>query len=169
MKSNRIGHIFTYGTLMASDRGPRGVRERARIAAQCIFVGSATIRGRMFDTGPYPAVLLDAGRGERVHGEIWQLPRHYEDLLAALDAYEGCAPDSPQPQPYARSSLRLRAPDGRRLTAWIYLWVAPVQKLPRIADGRWRSAQRINAGTGAPMEAREPLLGSQLIVAAPDP
>jgi gamma-glutamylcyclotransferase (GGCT)/AIG2-like uncharacterized protein YtfP len=123
----------------------------------------------MFDAGPYPAVLLDAKPGERVHGELWRLPHDHGDLLDMLDRYEGCATESPEPQPYMRVPRRIRAPDGRRLTAWIYLWAAPVEKLPRIADGRWRSAQRINAGTGAPMEVREPLLGSQQIVAAPDP
>ena len=139
MKRNRIRFIFTYGTLMASEKSLRGESERALITAQCKPLGDAAIRGRMFDTGDYPGAVLGAARGERIEGELWQLPDASEALLAALDRYEGCAPDSPEPQPYARSRLRIRTEDGRRVTAWIYLWVAPTDKLPRIAGGRWHT------------------------------
>lgn len=139
MKRNRIRFIFAYGTLMASEKSLRGESERALITAQCKPLGDAAIRGRMFDTGDYPGAVLGAARGERIEGELWQLPDASEALLAALDRYEGCAPDSPEPQPYARSRLRIRTEDGRRVTAWIYLWVAPTDKLPRIPGGRWHT------------------------------
>lgn len=139
MKRSRIRFIFAYGTLMASEKSPRGARERALITAQCKPLGDASIRGQMFDTGDYPGAVLGAARGERIEGELWQLPDAPVALLNALDRYEGCAPDSPEPQPYARCRLRIRTADGRRVTAWIYLWVAPTGKLPRIPGGRWHT------------------------------
>jgi gamma-glutamylcyclotransferase (GGCT)/AIG2-like uncharacterized protein YtfP len=156
---DRIRHIFTYGTLMASAPGIRGAFERGRIVAKCRLIGSAVMRGRMLDTGPCPAVVLEAGSRAQVFGELWRLPDAHDErreLLDLLDGYEGCAPTSPEPHPYARFARRIRAPDGSRPTVWVYLWTAPTAGLPRIADGRWPPAARRRASRTVAREVREP-------------
>lgn len=72
-------HLFSYGTLMEGAEG-------SRLLAGCERVGTGAVRGTLFDTGPYPALLL-AG-ADRVEGEIWRCPA---ELLPRLDQYEGVA------------------------------------------------------------------------------
>ncbi len=143
MKIDRISYIFTYGTLMSSAEGPLGSAERTMMSARGERVGNVAIRGQLFDTGLCPGVILAGSPRDRVQGELWRLPADRAELLAALDRYEGCAPDNPCPPPYARRRIRIREPHGRRVTAWIYVWLGPTTKLPRIADGRWRPVQRV--------------------------
>lgn len=140
--SSRVRYIFTYGTLMSFAEGGMGAAERALLRRQAINLGPTCTRGRMHDAGACPGVVLGGGPKDVVHGEVWQLPEDRAALLTALDQYEGCAQECPQPYPYSRRRIRVRTGGGRRVTAWIYLWTGSVDALPRIADGRWRGAPR---------------------------
>lgn len=73
-------HLFTYGTLMAGDERP------SPVLTGCDRVGTATVRGTLYDAGAYPALLLDGD--DRVDGEIWRCPAH---VLPRLDQYEAVA------------------------------------------------------------------------------
>lgn len=138
----RVRHIFAYGTLMSGAEGHQGAAERALLAtfAQCL--GAASTRGRMFDAGACPGVVLGGGVGDVVYGELWRLPDHRPDLLDALDRYEGCAPSCPLPYPYVRRRIRVRTRQGNRVTAWIYVWAKATAMLRPIPDGRWRGPER---------------------------
>lgn len=142
LDKTRVRYIFTYGTLMSTATGDMGAAERALLNAFAKRVGPTTIRGRMYDAGACPGVVLEAGPGEIVQGELWHLPRDLPDLVAALDRYEGCAPLSPLPHPYARRRIRVAGEGARRVTAWVYEWVKATDGLPRIEDGRWRGPLR---------------------------
>jgi gamma-glutamylcyclotransferase (GGCT)/AIG2-like uncharacterized protein YtfP len=150
MPKNRVRYIFTYGTLMSCCSGRQGASERARMQAGARMIGPAAVRGRVFDAGSCPAAILalDHTR-DRVRGEIWELPEDSAALLGVLDAYEGCGPDSPRPYPYVRRRIRVRTADGRRVTAWMYLWTRPTRSLSFVATGRWREP----AGTMQPLAA----------------
>ncbi len=154
MKLDRIAYIFTYGTLMSSAEGPVGAAERAMMSRGAELVGNVVIRGQLFDAGLCPGVILAGGSRDRVQGELWRLPVDRVELLAALDRYEGCAPGTAAPPPYARRTVRIREPHGRRVTAWIYVWLGSTSKLPRIADGRWRPVQRPRETTVPPERVR---------------
>ncbi len=134
----RVRHIFTYGTLMSSATGDRGLAERALLQAFGQCVGLASIRAAMFDAGACPGVVLIGGRRDVVEGEVWRIPPDLPDILHALDRYEGCAAQSPKPHPYRRHRIRVRCAGGGRVTAWIYLWAKSTDGLVRILDGRWR-------------------------------
>ena len=151
---SRVRYVFTYGTLMSSAHGEPGIGERALMRALAARVGTAAVRGRMFDAGVWPGVVLGGRASEVVQGELWRLPAHSCEILAALDRYEGCAQQCPQPHAYARRRIRLRTRDGRRVTAWIYLWIGSTDGLARIADGRWRGAAR-NGDASAAAEVHE--------------
>lgn len=142
MSMNRVRHIFTYGTLMSTAEGAMGAAERALMERHAKCLGTTRLRGTMYDAGACPGLVFDPTSSRRVWGEVWQLPEVGGDLLAALDAYEGCAPSSPLPHSYARCKVRVRQPSGQRVTAWIYLWIRSTDGLPLIADGRWRGASR---------------------------
>ena len=133
-----VRHAFTYGTLMSTATGAMGEAERALLKAFARRIGNAEIRGRMYDAGACPAVVLEAASHEIVTGELWQVPLEVPELLEALDRYEGCAADSPLPHPYARHRIDVSLPSGEMVPAWIYLWVRSTDSLARIADGKWR-------------------------------
>jgi len=69
-------HLFTYGTL-GSGGAASGLMDG------CERVGSASVRGTLYDVGEFPALLLSGG--DLVPGEIWRCPA---DLLPRLDRYE---------------------------------------------------------------------------------
>lgn len=113
-------HLFSYGTLMS------GGAAAARQLADCERVGPATVQGTLFDTGPYPALLL-AGT-DRVEGEIWRCPAW---VLPRLDRYEGVADGL-----FRRVGLRV---DG--VACWVY--VAGPALGPRLTpDSRTQSGRR---------------------------
>jgi len=73
-------HVFVYGTLREGG-GAEG------LLRGCARVGAGAVRGRLYDLGAYPALVLAAGEGA-VRGEVWGCPAA---VLPRLDAYEGVA------------------------------------------------------------------------------
>jgi len=127
-----LQHLFVYGTLMWAT----GHRMAVRLAREGRLIGPAAVRGRLYDLGEYPALVeTDAGGGE-VHGEVHALI----DPAAAfgwLDAYEGIVPG--RECEYERVQRSVRLETGAELTAWLYLYRAPVTGRQLIESGRWMS------------------------------
>jgi gamma-glutamylcyclotransferase (GGCT)/AIG2-like uncharacterized protein YtfP len=111
--------LFIYGTLHP-DRAPA---EIAPTVALLKPLGPATLRGRLLDLGAYPGLLLP---GEAiVPGQLFALPedralRHR--VWAALDAYEGFRPGSPEYSLFTRVLTVVTLPDGSSRRAWVYLF-----------------------------------------------
>src|SRR5262249_36826380 len=91
-----VMHPFAYGTLLGGRR-PAAI---ARTAERLAVLGPATVRGRLYDLGEYPGLVLDPAANE-VHGTICTVPD--EAVLAALDAYEGFEPDAPARSLFVRT------------------------------------------------------------------
>lgn len=72
-----VFHLFAYGTLMAGKGSP------SPVLTGCERVGTGSVRGTLYHTGRYPALLLSGGTP--VSGEIWRCPAH---VLPRLDQYE---------------------------------------------------------------------------------
>jgi gamma-glutamylcyclotransferase (GGCT)/AIG2-like uncharacterized protein YtfP len=104
-----------------------------------VAVEVAEVRGRLFDLGPYPALV--AGEG-RVAGELWRFTE--EDLavtLAALDRIEGFCGQADDW--YHRQVIQCRVAD-ESVPAWTYSYARPQElaaacRVPPDADGlcRW--------------------------------
>ncbi len=164
-----VRHLFVYGTLRRALRHPmHGV-----LARQARFVGEGWVRGRLFDLGRYPGVVLagKAGRAampeesrgacaqmgveepasaeemERVRGEVWALPGGQAGamVLARLDSYEGCDASHPLPHEYRRITTLVHMDDGGRLRAWIYEYALDADGLP-VIDGGDYVAWRLRHG-----------------------
>ncbi len=74
-------YLFVYGTLTRSGSAHALLpKQTAR------FLGTASVRGRLFDLGQYPALVLEHKSEDQVHGEIYELLD--EAVLATLDEYE---------------------------------------------------------------------------------
>ena len=117
------GRLFVYGTLKRGFANPWS----RRLWAEAVFLGPATIRGRLYDFGPYPALVETGRKDEVVHGEVAALRR--PGLLQDLDAYEG-------PQ-FARVLRPVRIEDGAELDAWVYVFRGPLGQARLVAGGRW--------------------------------
>lgn len=131
--------IFVYGTLRkACGHELHGVLQRA-----ARYVGSASVRGVLYDLGSYPGLVISGADLDRVTGELYLLhPDLADATLARLDAYEGCAASDPEPHEYRRDMVRVAWDDGLDLAAWTYVLNRPHVGLQRISSGdylAWRS------------------------------
>jgi gamma-glutamylcyclotransferase (GGCT)/AIG2-like uncharacterized protein YtfP len=130
-----VRHLFAYGTLLG-DRRPAGI---ARAAERLAAFGPATVRGRLYDLGEYPGLVLDPAASE-VHGTVFTVPD--DAVLAALDAYEGFEPDDPARSLFVRTRVAATVPDGRALDCFVYVYNRDPAGAPVIASGRYRESTK---------------------------
>lgn len=122
--------VFVYGSLR------RGGSAHARLRSAGRWVGPASIAGRLYDLGPYPAARPARHPRERVRGELYRLTRLA--ALAALDAYEGCDPAGSAAPEYRREAVPVECA-GRRHRAWVYWYARPLRGARRLPHGVWRA------------------------------
>jgi gamma-glutamylcyclotransferase (GGCT)/AIG2-like uncharacterized protein YtfP len=129
--------IFVYGTLR-SDMPARGRLVAVRSASGLLAdngerLGRATMGGRLYDVGAYPA-FVSSTDGPRVQGELWRI----FDLAAVfpyLNAYEGSA--------YRLIDARAALETGEEHVARVYEWSLDVGALQPIPSGdylQWLAA-----------------------------
>jgi gamma-glutamylcyclotransferase (GGCT)/AIG2-like uncharacterized protein YtfP len=109
--------LFVYGTLHP-DRAPS---EIADVVKGLKPVGRGTIRGKLYDFGEYPGVVLDEKANERVDGEVFALPRD-PDALARLDEYEEYRPHDPERSLFKRLKTTVTLLNGSRESCWVYVY-----------------------------------------------
>jgi gamma-glutamylcyclotransferase (GGCT)/AIG2-like uncharacterized protein YtfP len=117
--------LFVYGSLRSDARRDRPESRAAFdvLAAAAASEGAASLPGRLYAPAWYPG-WTPAAKG-RVTGELWRISD--PQLLSRLDSYEGPA--------YLRERRQAVRKDGRRVTAWIYRYVAPITGVPVIPSG----------------------------------
>ena len=134
-------YLFVYGTLLSSLNSPAG----SVLKMYAERISPATIRGRLYDIGGYPGLVLaddeGAGKGEVVYGELY-LIREKENLLSALDEYEGCSPRFPEPREYKRKVIPVITPEGNQVQAWAYLYNWDLSRCLRIESGDYEKFMR---------------------------
>jgi len=115
---------------------------RQELEAGTELVGPGTRPGaRLYAVDWHPAAVPSPDRADVVHGEVYLL--HDPDtVLEALDRYEGCGPDDPEPRFFRREAWTVELTGGEVVQAWVYLWNRPVDGLPRISSGDWRRRSR---------------------------
>jgi gamma-glutamylcyclotransferase (GGCT)/AIG2-like uncharacterized protein YtfP len=131
--------VFVYGTLQ------RGQERGNRWPFPPVKVEWATVRGRIHDLGPYPA-LVDGS--DLVLGELWHLrPEHLDETLRALDAIECFGVD--EVDLYVRRVVDCQTLSGQSYRAHVYFLADPSSSaaapaVPPDARGycRWTKGQR---------------------------
>ena len=113
-------YLFVYGTLRTIAAHPmhnylRGFSD---------FLGPATVRGIKVDLGGYPGLLPSGDPDALVDGELYRIHEGAsEELFDALDRYEGCSADDPEPHEYFRHRQDVTlAEDSQVYEAWVYLY-----------------------------------------------
>jgi len=118
--------LFVYGTLLEP-----GNPFAAYLSRHCSFLAHGKIKGKLYDVGDYPGLILDP-TADDVWGSVYLLQR--DNILIELDRYEGVGPDEEQPELYVRLLLAV-ATAGGWVDAWAYVYNRPVDNLTQIACG----------------------------------
>jgi gamma-glutamylcyclotransferase (GGCT)/AIG2-like uncharacterized protein YtfP len=112
--------LFAYGTLMPD--GPETAAREGWVADG--------VRGRLFDLGPYPALMdLDCNDPTAGWVEGFVRPADPAELNGCLDTYEGVDEGL-----YRRVATTTRA--GRRV--WVYVYARPLPASARGPLTRWQ-------------------------------
>ncbi len=126
--------LFVYGTL----RRNSGHLMAERLAGDATFVGDATIAGRLYSTGTFPAITAPSTPDDRVFGDVWAIPESSgESVLSMLDQYEGYAPDARFGSLFVRVRMPIQFGDGSEHEAWVYQYNQGVSESERIVSGDW--------------------------------
>lgn len=130
MKKAEQEFLFVYGTL----RLQAGRAMGRWLARHADYVGSGTVRGRLYLVTDYPGCVASSDPQDCVRGEVYRL-RYPAATLARLDEYEGYGPRFPTPNEFIRSRQHVRLASTAIIIAWIYLYNLPFDTLPRIDSG----------------------------------
>lgn len=110
-------HLFLYGTLLPSE----APKEIASIVKRFRRLGSAQVRGRLYDFGEFPGAVLDSSSRTKIHGELVVLPPDAR-MLDLLDRYEEFDPMDPKKSLFVRTKAKIRMANGSSCEGWIYVY-----------------------------------------------
>lgn len=127
-----LDRVFVYGTLMRGFDHPMS----RMLSDGADFLGEASCRGRLYLVAHYPGLLHSDEVADVVHGELFRL-RKIDEVMAALDDYEGVGPGHEQPPLYVREAVPVTLADGSVTEAWTYIYNRPVIEATRIVSGRF--------------------------------
>ena len=118
--------LFVYGTLLQPGNEFAGY-----MSEQCSFVSTGKIKGKLYDTGEYPGLIINQTVGY-VFGLIYEI--NSDLIFKAIDAYEGVGPEEEQPNLYLRQ-LHLVKTDNGFVNAWVYVYNLAVKGFTLIESG----------------------------------
>jgi gamma-glutamylcyclotransferase (GGCT)/AIG2-like uncharacterized protein YtfP len=111
-------HLFVYGTLLPGE----APKEIAPIVERFRRLGSARVRGRLYDFGEFPGAVLDPSSRTMVYGELVVLPSGERILDEALDRYEEFDPLDQKRSLFVRKKAKIRMANGSSREGWIYVY-----------------------------------------------
>ena len=123
-------HLFLYGTLLPSE----APKEIAGIVKRFRRLGSAHVRGRLYDFGEFPGAVLDPLSRTMIHGELVVLPSD-ERILEELDRYEEFDPADPKKSLFVRKKVQVQLANGSSREGWIYVYNRSPRKAKLVRGG----------------------------------
>lgn len=131
MNTKAVYHLFVYGSLRKGFQSP--VYEY--ISQFFEFVGDATVRGRLYDLGTYPAAVPTTEEAF-ITGELYKIRHEHEFswAMGQLDDYEGLTVEAGETPLYRRDVCAIRIND-QEIPAWVYWFNGDVSGKPVIASG----------------------------------
>jgi gamma-glutamylcyclotransferase (GGCT)/AIG2-like uncharacterized protein YtfP len=126
--TSALRRLFVYGTLRVGEAGAA-----SRLLARCaVAAGAARVRGRLYDIGRYPGLVLGGRDDDWVPGDLYDLVGDAAVTLAALDDYEGCGAADPEPRAFARVWAQAVTGDGETVAVWLYEYRGDTRSRRRI-------------------------------------
>jgi len=131
MNSPGLYQLFVYGSLRSGFKAPA----YEYINRFFSFVGEATVKGKLFDLGSYPAGIPGAD-DKFIIGELYTIKNEPEFAWAIgqLDDYEGVSVEPDEIQLYKREIVEVFLSDTVT-NAWIYWFNGKVDGKPEIESG----------------------------------
>jgi gamma-glutamylcyclotransferase (GGCT)/AIG2-like uncharacterized protein YtfP len=123
-------HLFVYGTLMRGSRSPMS----SLLNARAIFLGEASIAGRLYNLGSFPGAVPDGMSKSRIWGHVYFIRN--AAVVAALDRYEGCGPNNQDLQLFRREQTRILLRGGKEVDGWVYAFIGAAGGRPLILRRR---------------------------------
>ncbi len=122
--------LFVYGTLM------NGMDANGLLSASARFVSRASMQGRLYGLGAYPAAVASGNPEDTIAGELHELAD--AAAIRTIDEYEGCDPTAPGSL-FTRETVSVRPAEGEPVAAWAYFFARPLpQGARRILSGDYR-------------------------------
>jgi gamma-glutamylcyclotransferase (GGCT)/AIG2-like uncharacterized protein YtfP len=121
-------HLFVYGTLRKASQDPMS----QVLASHAEYLDEASIQGKLFDAGEYPAATVSTKKGH-VYGEVFKI--NNESLLQQLDEFEGCSSSYDKPHEYIREKVTSTLVSGELVDVWMYVFNGPTDSLHYIKSG----------------------------------
>ena len=129
-------YVFIYGTLRAGEANDIGVAAARNGIAPPTPIGTASVRGRLFDFGDYPGLVVDPAAGPVV-GDVYEID---DALVAVLDEIEEVYPGVEGLFLARETGVEV---DGVRLQCRFYpVARESVKGLPEITGGDWVAYRR---------------------------
>ena len=110
-------YLFAYGTLIS---GSENSRIDHSIKVNCIDLGPAHIRAKLYDLGYFPGAIPSPSPQHLVHGRLLRIAEP-KTTFALLDQYEAYIPNQPNKSEFVRSQTTVYTDNTtKQLTAWVY-------------------------------------------------
>ena len=132
-------HLFVYGTLLQSE----APKEIASVVKRFRSLGSAHVRGRLYDFGEFPGAVLDPSSRTIIHGELVVLPADGR-ILQELDRYEEFDPSDPKRSLFVRKKARVQLANGNSREGWIYVYNRPPRKAKLVRGGDYVRSRSVS-------------------------
>jgi gamma-glutamylcyclotransferase (GGCT)/AIG2-like uncharacterized protein YtfP len=120
-----VNHVFVYGTLRLGERAYQKLENRTE------YVGNYRVPGRIFNLGSFPGIRLDSPGVFTFCGDLFKIKD--EDVLQALDGYEGYREDDHAGSLYLRKVI-----DVHGTPAYVYEFNRDIAASP-IRSGDWKN------------------------------
>jgi gamma-glutamylcyclotransferase (GGCT)/AIG2-like uncharacterized protein YtfP len=124
-------YLFVYGSLRSGFQSPA----YEYISRYFNFFGKAKVKGKLFDTGSYPAAV-PATEDSFILGELYSIKneKEFSWAIAQLDDYEGTVVEGNEQPLYRREMVDAYINDAI-VPAWIYWYNGDVTGKPIINSG----------------------------------
>jgi gamma-glutamylcyclotransferase (GGCT)/AIG2-like uncharacterized protein YtfP len=131
MQSECMNQLFVYGSLRSGFHS----QAYSYISSYFTFVGSAKVRGKLFDLGEYPAGIK-SNDDSFIVGELYRITNESETdwAFAQLDDYEGVFVEPGETALYKREIADIHI-DNTITKAWVYWYNADITGKPVVASG----------------------------------
>ncbi|WP_333608325.1 gamma-glutamylcyclotransferase family protein [Arsukibacterium sp.] len=122
--------LFVYGTLRAA----AGHSRHQLLQQYASFIAEGRFQAKLYVVDDYPGAVASDDARWQVSGEVYQLLQP-ERVLAELDQYEQCGPGFVSPTEYLRLKQQITLDTGDRVSAWVYVYNHPTDKLQQLMTG----------------------------------
>ena len=130
-----MNRIFVYGTLR------NGMLQQVvpQVSPYIHADVKGFVRGKLFDTGEYPAATPNKLAQTKVYGDVLTVDdNQIQNVLNVLDEYEEVDENKPKRSLFKRKLVDVNIAGGKKIKAWIYWYNKDVNGFKELKGGIYR-------------------------------